>query len=74
MVSQISKFPPKLRCVSSIGRLRGLVRRPSGPSGLAGRPVLGDMSPLPVVSIIGEECALVIAGAVRELAEDRERR
>lgn len=74
MVSQISKCPPKPGYVSSIGRLSGLVRRPGGPRGLEGRPVLGDMSTLPVVSIIGDECALVIGRAVRELVEDRERR
>ncbi len=74
MVSQMSEYPPKLGYVSSIGRLSGLTRRPGGPSGLAGRPVMGDMSTLLVVSIIGEECALVIGGADRGLVEDRERR
>lgn len=74
MVSQISECPLKLGYVSSIGRLSGLVRRPGGPSGLEGRPPPGDMSTLPVVSIVGEECALVIGGAARELVDDRERR
>ena len=35
---------------------------------------MGDTSTFAVVSIIGDECALVISGAVRALAEDRARR
>lgn len=70
----MSTCPPKLGYISSIGRLSGLVRRPGGPSGLEGRTVVVDMRTRPVVSITGEECALVIGGAVKELAEERDRR
>ncbi len=58
-----------------MGRRSGLVRRPGVPSGLDGRLVmLVDMRILPLVSIMGEECALVMRGALRAVAEDRDRR
>lgn len=70
----MSICPPKLGYVSSVGRRSGLVLRPGGVSGLEGRRVVVDMRTRPAVSMTGEECALVMGGAVRELAVERDRR
>lgn len=69
MVSPISTWPPKLRYGSSDDLLKGLRRRPGGPSGLEGRADAA-MKARPAESGVGEECARVICGAAKELADD----
>ena len=73
MVSPMSRCPVKLEYCSSDGLSNGLRRREGGPSGLDGLGFV-DMKMCPDVSITGEECARVIGGAERELADECVRR